>query len=236
MSKKIFSFFPKTNTNTSSSTFYAENLPQKSQPKKIATGKKDNQDFKQLQQENIKLKAENEKLNAEIVCLRKQNAKKEKDLKNLLKIHKETCRMYVNSEMKFKIQTKKVNVQNEEVLYETFKIVFGENILKQLRKIQGEKNRDSSFILICIRALFKDIDLKSINAKGIRRGKSALPSEKREIIERIFSERLASIKLTDGEQIERYMALNRHINVAIANINRANVSFISLHSILLFTC
>lgn len=146
--------------------------------------------------------------------------------------------MYVNSEMKYKVLKKSVNLQSH-VLYESFKNDFDENVLKQLRKIQGERNRDSTFILICMRELCKDIGLNSITAKGTRRGrpsqleipkeKSPLPMEKREIIDNIFLERLASEKLNDGELSERYVLLNRHINVAITNIKKTNVSFFGLH-------
>lgn len=246
MASPIFTFFPKQRKNTSASSFYAQNLPKSystvancsdsfipvNESEQLATVEYD------LQDENVKLKAENVQLKAEIEELRKQNAKKQNDLKNLLKLQKETCRMYVNSEMKYKVLKKSVNLQSH-VLYESFKNDFDENVLKQLRKIQGERNRDSTFILICMRELCKDIGLNSITAKGTRRGrpsqleipkeKSPLPMEKREIIDNIFLERLASEKLNDGELSERYVLLNRHINVAITNIKKTNVSFFGLH-------
>lgn len=238
MSSPILTFFPKRTINTSANSFYAQNLPKTSKPIPVNESKQltthSTVDLGKLQDENVQLKAE-------IKEMRKQNAKKQIDLKNLLKLQKETCRMYVNSEMKYKVLKKSVNLQSH-VLYETFKNYFGEKVLKQLRKIQGERNRDSTFILICMRELCKDFDLNSITAKGTRRGrrahqceipkeKSSLPMEKREILDGIFLERLASAKLNDSELNERYVLLNRHINVAITNIKKANVSFSGLHSV-----
>lgn len=236
MSLPIFTFFPKQSKITSANSFYAQNLPKTSKPIPVSES---NQltavDSEKLQDENVQLKAENDQLKAENEELRKKNSKKQNDLKNLLKLQKETCRMYVNSEMKFKILKKSVHLQSH-VLYESFKNDFGENVLKQLRKIQGERNRDSTFILICMRELCKDIDLNSITAKGTRKGrpalqleiskeKSPLPMEKREILDSMFLERLASAKLNDSELNERYVLLNRHVNVAISNIKKTNVSF-----------
>lgn len=50
-----------------------------------------------------------------------------------------------------------------------------------------------------------------------------MPSEKRDVIERIFLERLASAKLSDTEQNERFFLLDRHINVSINNMKMSNV-------------
>lgn len=228
MTSPIFTFFPKKNKNNSANSFYEQNLPKAS---KSVPENESNQltvvkeSLKKLQDQNIQLKTENFQLKAEIDKLQKENTKKQNDLKNLLKLHKETCRMYVNKEMKFKILKKSVNLQSQ-VLYESFESHFGEKVLKQLRKLQGGKNRDSTFILTCMRKLCEDIDLKSITSKGTQKDKSAFPLQKREILESIFLERLASIKLTDKEQNERYILLNRHINVAIFNIKNATVSFL----------
>lgn len=244
MSLPIFTFFPKQNKSTNANSFYAQNLPKtsKSVPQSVPTtvSKESNaakNRLEKLEVENVQLKTENGELKSEIEKLRKENVKKQNDLKNLLKLHKETFRLYVNSQLKVKLLNKSVNGQSQ-VLYETFKNVFGENVLKQLRKIQGEKRGDSSFILICMRELCKDIDIKSVTASGTRKGrkgrptvslevpkeKSPLPTEKREILESIFLERLASAKLNDSEQNVRYLLLNRHINVALFNIKHSIVS------------
>lgn len=234
MSSPIFNFFPKQIKPTSLNSFYEQNLPKasKSVRESVPTTV-----MKKLEVENDQLKTENRELKKEIEKVRIENVKKQNDLKNLLKLHKETCRLYVNSQLKFKLLKKSVAGQSQ-LLYETFKNDFGENILKNLRKIQGEKRGDSSFVLICLRELCKDVDIHSVTASGTRKGrkgrqpvsldeskeKSSLPTEKREILESIFLERLASAKLTDSEQNVRYLQLNRHINVALSNIKRSIVS------------
>lgn len=224
MEAPIFTFFPKKNKNTSAATFYAQNIPKakESVPEKEANQKIEKKNLKRLEGENIQLKEENLQLKAKIDKLRKENAKKQNDLKSLLKLHKETCRMYVNNEMKYKILQKSVNLQSE-LLYQSFESDLGENVLKKIRKIQGEKSRDSTFILHCMRELFKNGNSTSMSAKGKRKGKSAMPSEKRDVIERIFLERLASAKLSDTEQNERFFLLDRHINVSINNMKMSNV-------------
>lgn len=231
----ILSFFPIKNKNTSAKEFYAQNLPTTSNSVLQESNKSQNDDVEnrfqsvheeniELQAENVQLKEINQQLNEKNTQLRNKNAKLQNDLKKLLKLHRETCRMYVNKELKIKI-LKKSAIAQSNLLYESFKNDFGEEVLKKLRKFQCEKSRDSTFILVCMRELFKTIDLKCVTASGTG-NKSCIPSDKREILERIFLERLASDKLNDSEQTERYMRLNRHINVAISNMLKTNVSFL----------
>lgn len=111
MSLPIYTFFPKQNKSTNANSFYAQNLPiaSTSVPKSVPTTVSKKSNSSKLEVENVQLKTENEELKSEIQKLRKENVKKQNDLKNLLKLHKETCRLYVNSQLKVKLLNKSVN-------------------------------------------------------------------------------------------------------------------------------
>lgn len=215
----IYSFFSNTKSvsHGSASDFYVQNLP------KNLEKSSEIEQSKNIESEHEQLKKEVERLRAENVKLRKENEKTRSDFAKLLKVHNETCRMYVNKEIKVKLLEKK-NFSQGGVLYETFKHDFGDGTLKQLRKLSGTQRSDSTFILKCMRKLFENShELQSMTACGTD-GNSSMPKQKREILESIFLERLKSENLSDSDVNVRYLRLTRLINVAICNIKKKKVS------------
>lgn len=217
--KPIYNFFSakKTTANVvSPNSFYEENLPKVTPVVEKQIELHRDEEIKNLQQQIEKLTLENTK------C-KKENQKIKNDMAGLLKVHKELCRLYVNKEMMLKMAEKR-NKQQGSILFDSFKNDLGENVLCKLRKLHISKRSDSTFILQCMRQLFEnEKELNSVSACGIN-GHKMVSDEKRDILDRIFLERLSSDKLTEVELTERYIRLNRHINVAIGNM-RQEVSF-----------
>lgn len=217
-SKPIYSFFSatKNTASVSSAGFYEQHLPKPTEEIPVAMQLERDEQIKNLKDQVAKLEIENTKLKDE-------NKKCKDDLASLMKVHKETCRMYVNKELKVKLLEKKSTpLSKESILFESFKEDFGETVLQNLHKLHGSKRSDSTFILQCMRKLFEnDKELSSISACGTD-GTAMISIEKRTILENIFLERLSNEDLNDVETTERYIRLSRHINVAISNIRRAN--------------
>lgn len=227
--KAIHTFFPsiKNNTSESSNEFYQEFLPKISTDNEKPVMSIEQLDTAEdLDNEIKQLKEKIEKLSAENAQLKQENTKYKNDFAGLMKVHKEMCRMYVNKDLKIKLMEKKGKSQ-AGVLFDSFKDDLGENVLKTLRRLHGSKRSDSTFILQCIRKLYATDDITSVSACGSDQN-TRIPSEKREILEQIFVERLSSENLTDVETSERFLRLNRHINVAISNMRKEVLSAVSL--------
>lgn len=162
-------------------------------------------------------------LQAENKRLLEENNKYKNDLISLQKVHSAMCRQYVKKDMKIHILQKKIIPGN--VLFNSLDDIFGEDVLKELRKLAGSKKSDSTFILKCMRKLYSESEvLKSETASGTD-GKSTVSPEKRKAIEGIFLERLSSENLNDIEINERFMRLNILINSSINNNLRRKASY-----------
>ncbi|XP_055306899.1 uncharacterized protein LOC129571160 isoform X2 [Sitodiplosis mosellana] len=148
-------------------------------------------------------------------------------MNGLLKVHKETCRLYVNKEIKVNVLEKKKFPQDSRLLYESFEDEFGKEVIIKLRKLQNSISSDSTLILNCVKSLFRNTEeLKSMSACGQNKNVQ-MPREKREKLDAIFLERLSSIEMKDDERNMRYHRLNRLINTAIGNILKAQGKEIS---------
>lgn len=178
-----------------------------------------------LQQEFDSLKCKFEELQIDYTKVVEENKKYKKDLTELRKIHNATCRGFVKKDMKIKLLQKKFE---DGLLYDRFKEQLGDNVLKALRKLSGNKRSDSSFILHCLRKLYTNpADLKSKSAAGTD-GKDMLSPDKRDMIESIFLERLQTEQMQDSDIEERFVCLNKLINDGIYNITRPKVCLNSL--------
>lgn len=185
-----------------------------------------------LSTENMLLKNENEELKnqlkesvAECEKLKHENKKYLSDLKSLNKLYSQACKTYVGKDLKIRLLEKKC--MPDGLLFESYKEQFGDEILKDLRRLNGNKRNDSTLVLKCIRKLYEhEIDqLKNIRACG-RTDASSIPPNKRMVVENIFLERLSNANLTDNESTERFARLNGLINDAINNVLRPKVSFL----------
>lgn len=229
----IYSFFPKSkssaNISENANDFYKQHLP------KVSNNCSNSDASQQFANENQRLKEEVERLTAENSKIIEENKKLRSEFAGLLKVHKETCRLYVNKELKVKLLEKKI-LPEDELLYESFKDVLGESVVVKLRKLPDGMSCDSTLILNCVRSLFNNSDeLKSVSASGTGEN-SMFPIEKRKILDAIFLERLSSVKMNDIDRNMRYMRLNRLINQAIANMSKPKVNKFNHMSIIQSTC
>lgn len=218
--KPIYQFFPskKNAASASSNGFYEQHIPNPPSDVNNSITVAHDDEIEHLKEQIAKLTIENAKI-------KEENIKCKNDLAGLLKVHKEMCRMYVNKELKMKLLEKKI-VPQEGILFDSFKNDLGEDVLINLRKLHGSKRSDSTFILQCMRKLYENDDqLDSVSACGNSKN-GTMAKAKRDIIERIFLERLSSENLSDIDTSQRFIRLNRHINVAIANLRKeVNIFF-----------
>lgn len=117
----------------------------------------------------------------------------------------------------------KLSERDTELIFTKFKNKFNDNELATLRSIDSKISSDSSFILTCIRYLYKnDMNrLNNISVTGRSRIKNnqkvQMSPEKREIIAEIYKERLGSLNINENENIQRQKQVNEHIKRAIFN-------------------
>lgn len=150
-----------------------------------------------------------------------ENQKYKKDLAELRKLYNAACRVYVKKDMAIKLLQKRS--ESGGLLYDGFKEQLGDAVLKNLRKLSGNKRSDSTFILHCLRKLYTNPEhLKSKSAAGTV-GKNMISPDKCEIIENIFIERLHADNLQGPEIEKSSICLNKLINDAIYNITRPKV-------------
>lgn len=109
--------------------------------------------------------------------------------------------------------------------YQLSKNVFTNEHLAKLRSIGGNKKEDSSFVLNSIRFLYKnEIEkISSLSLTGRSRGskpKHKMSPEKQKIINDMFLERLASLKLHSTEFTDRSKQINTLMKNAFINTKR----------------
>lgn len=219
-SNQIYNFFPKkARADVTISDFYSQNLPKiPTEPirEKVIENNNSNDHFKK-ENEELKLKIKN--LEAENEKLKSENKKYVSDLKSLKKMYNNACSLYVKKDAKINLLEKKLLPDHE--IYENHIEMLGASAVNQIRKLNGSKRSDSSFVLKIIKKLYEgEIEkLKSKTACG-REGKLPMSPSKRAAIDSLFMERLCQQDLKDGEMEVRYSRLNELINFAINNILR----------------
>lgn len=163
---------------------------------------------KQLKSENTSLKLKVKKLKAEKVILIAEG-------KKLKKLYRSACSTHVKG-----VKPLEKNCAIGGLLFEGHKHIFDETTLEKLRRLKNGKRGDSTFILHCMRGIFKSVDdLKSKTACG--RMKKGIPPETLKTINDIFLERLSQENISDEDFHQRYVRLNALVNSAINNMQRA---------------
>lgn len=107
-------------------------------------------------------------------------------------------------------------------LYTHFEEEFDKDTLAELRSIDGAIPSDSTFILACVRSIYKhDMNrLKTTSLTGRNRNgqqKQAMSPKKSNVLKKIFDERLNALNLEHNEETKRRSRLNNHIKSAILN-------------------
>lgn len=95
--------------------------------------------------------------------------------------------MYVKKDIQLNVI--KTQATTNGVIYDKYKNELGDSVLKELREVKESTRSNSTFILKCMRAQFKNIDeLKSTSACG-KKNFSILSENKRKMLEKLFFER-----------------------------------------------
>lgn len=113
--------------------------------------------------------------------------------------------------------------------FTAFSAHFSNEKLAILRSIGPDKKEDSSFVNAAVKALYlKRLDvLENKSVTGRSKGeqkKEPMTPEKRNILNRIFTERIHLVASDGNERTSRIIEINKHIKFAIININKSNRS------------
>lgn len=105
---------------------------------------------------------------------------------------------------------------DSELIYIKFKESFPSDVLAILRSIDGRILSDSTFVLTCVRSLYKDeLDrLKNISVTGrVRKNerKEKMSPQKLKVLRNIFDERLNAVVSKSSERVQRTKKVNEHI-------------------------
>lgn len=104
-------------------------------------------------------------------------------------------------------------------------------LIFDLRSIQSAPRGDSTFVLHAVKFLYPNEHekLRNKTVLGIKRPsknaeKEKMTSEKKQIMDSIFNERLKGLAITSAEHTERAKKLNQFIKSAFANISKLSAS------------
>lgn len=166
-----------------------------------------------------RLKCENRSLKLKIKKLKAEKIILFGEKKKLQKLY--CAAIHVNKHVKVEeLKKRYATVPGGNLVYDNYENIFDKTTLDKLRKLKNGKRSDSTFILICMRSLFTNVqDLRSKTACG--RNKNGISPEKYGHIKDIFLERLLHENITDEEFNQRHVRLNALINTAINNIIRS---------------
>lgn len=197
----IFQYFPRVSkiSQPTPNEFYTQNLPKNDRSVETPL-------TSQVVQENEQLKKENKKL--------------KNDLAALTKLYNQTCRAYVKKDLKIKLLEKRLTP--EGLIFEKHKTVLGDITLKALRKIDGNRRADSSFILKCVKKLY-ETDLEKLKYKS---GQSEITPDKKAFFKEILLERLLHENINEDELDCRMNRLNELLKNAITTLSRPKVRII----------
>lgn len=159
---------------------------------------------------------ENKLLKEENTHLKKELAEKETQLFDLQK--KISCGVSwdCDNDLQTKLNRSKCT---QELRFENHKNKLGEDTLKAIRQLSDSKQKDSTFILKCMKKIFDVGDLSKMSACGQKKN-----TLEKKIVDELFVQRLANLstEIEFKEVNERYQRLNLLINTAINNILRVS--------------
>lgn len=131
------------------------------------------------------------------------------------------------SNLKKDIKIDELNDEEGSKRYSEFKGHLSEQTLRKLRLCGNTPRNDSTFILITVHEMFRD-DLKALQhmtvsgrAKKVCDKKVAFPEAKLNVIESLFSERMAYIPIYEGSARSNKSNVHKLVKDAIINISNS---------------
>lgn len=133
----------------------------------------------------------------------------------------------VNLEKDLKIKQLNKQQQQDSVnpsIFTNYANVFEDSELKSLRSIPFHSSKDSSFVLLVLRLIYKN-NLSTLNCRTATSSKVAdktpITPEKKALISGLYFERLDSLQLSDFDLNSRKAKLNEHTMTGIHNIRKS---------------
>lgn len=157
----------------------------------------------------------------------RKNKELNKDNKQLKHMLSQSNRINLNKDLKIeqlqkKPETNSVKLDNK-LVFSGFTRIFNEMELASFRSIPASSSRDSSFILLALRTLYKE-DLSVLNSRtgsNASQGKQPITPTKRQIIQDLFFERLETLGLEAIECNSRKSKLGEHTANSIVNVRKS---------------
>lgn len=160
----------------------------------------------------------------------KKNSELFKDNKQLKHMLTQSNRVNLNKDIKIEQLQKQIAKEpeiisvkfNDKLTFSRFANIFNEQELASFRSIPASSSRDSSFILLALRTLYKD-DLSILYSRttsNALQDKQPITPQKKQIIQEIFYERLETLKLDIIECNLRKSKLNEHTATGINNARK----------------
>lgn len=112
--------------------------------------------------------------------------------------------------------------QLESKIYTSFEQIFSVETVAKLRSVENSKKGDSQFVSIVLMDLFheniNDLKMMTLSGRSKLGDKQAIPFEKKQILERLYEERMNF--LIPSEHTERKHNLAKLIQNALDNLHK----------------
>lgn len=127
--------------------------------------------------------------------------------------------------LKKDVQLEMLQKELKDERFNEFAEYFDDETLEYFRNFGNTKREDSSFILKAVQCLYADnltiLKTKSVTGQSKHdANKTAVTPMKRKILTELFEKRLEFIGTTETIDVQRKLALNKHIKTAITTVNK----------------
>lgn len=177
-----------------------------------------------IQTENEILKAENAKLKEQLISMKAENERlyeKNQQLMDDFAALKNMCSGNGQEGLIIKLLEKR-NIP-KMLLFNNHENVLGHKTIEELKQLDDSEQKDSTFILKCMKKIFENDCLNNVTASG--RAKTQIDKT---ILDDLFTQRLAHVNIEYVRIIQRYSRFNRLVNSARNNILRVSIKLLCI--------
>lgn len=166
-----------------------------------------------------------EQLQNELKELKKTNVELLSDNKRLKKLFDQSTKINLHKDLKINnivSDTQNSLISHGKSTFSLFESTFLLTELQALRSISINRTGDSTFVLTSMRFLYKDNLnlLKSRTSTKPTETKQPITPSKKDIVTKIFRERLLVLGLCPSDFNTRFAKLNDHIKTALKNLSK----------------
>lgn len=224
-----FSKAKRSREETPAANFFAKRLRRECEILSNSQVEKDDEHFEHLSEDHSECVKKIKQLQKQVEDLSTKNRDLEirnntlqKDCKHLKKLFDESNKINLQKDIRINsILNEKSNSEESQSMFNNFKIYFTDNELRDLRSIQIRSPGDSTFIINCLRMLYKqNLQMLAYRTAEISlENKQPITPSKKKIISNIYKERLLYVPSSEFQW--RLKKLNAHIKSGIRNIVRS---------------